>query len=159
IKVLPAHFSEASELKQRFEREAQIVAALNHPNICTVLGIGREDQTDFVVMEYVEGETLAARLKRGALELDEALKVGTAILDPLAKAPRKVVPHVDLTPPNIRLPRSGPKLLDLGLARLKQPTPPTVSASAITRAASFLASGPMSGNFQYQAPEQLEGKT
>ena len=85
IKVLPPHFSDNPEMKQRFDREAQTIAALNHPHICTLHDVGRQGDTDFLVMEYLEGETLAARIARGPLPLDEALKVATEIADALEK--------------------------------------------------------------------------
>ena len=123
IKVLPPHFSENAEMKQRFEREAQTIASLNHPNICTLYDVGRQDGTDFLVMEYLEGETLAQPLSRGALPLDAALKVGIAIADALDKAHGKGVTHRDLKPGNVMLTEGGAKLLDFGLAKLSQQTP------------------------------------
>src|SRR5215510_13527779 len=120
IKVLPLHFSENSEMKQRFEREAQTIAALNHPHICTLYDVGRQEGTHFLVMEYLEGETLAQRLTRGALPLDEALRVAIEIADALDKAHGQGVTHRDLKPGNVMLTQSGAKLLDFGLAKLQQ---------------------------------------
>ncbi len=158
IKVLPPRFSENEEMKQRFEREAKTIAALNHPNICTLFDVGRQDGTDFLVMEHLEGETLAQRIERGPLPLDEALKVATAIADALDKAHRKGVTHRDLKPGNVMLTPSGAKLLDFGLAKLNQlpqsgntPSPAPVSGTATTP-------GTILGTMQYMAPEQLEGK-
>jgi len=104
-------------MRQRFEREAQIIASLNHPNICVLHDIGKHDDTDFLVMEYIEGETLAARLARKPLELEEALRIAIAIVDALDKAHRRGVVHRDLKPSNIILTATGPKLLDFGLAK------------------------------------------
>src|SRR5580658_4899258 len=115
IKVLPAHLAETPEAKQRFEREARAVSALNHPHICALYDVGSQDGTEFLVMEYLEGETLAARLEKGALPLDLALKTGIEIADALEKAHRQGIIHRDLKPGNIMLTKSGAKLLDFGL--------------------------------------------
>src|SRR5215471_4401463 len=120
IKVLPPHFSNNLEMKQRFDREAQVIAGLNHPHICTLYDVGRQGETDFLVMEYLEGETLAQRIERGALPLAEALKIAIAVADALEKAHGLGITHRDLKPGNIMLTASGAKLLDFGLAKLKQ---------------------------------------
>src|SRR5262252_6069197 len=120
IKILPPHFADNPEMKQRFDREAQTVAALNHPNICTLHDVGRQGGIDFLVMEYLEGETLAARIQRGPMPLDEALKVAIQIADALEKAHGQGVTHRDLKPGNVMLTESGAKLLDFGLAKLRQ---------------------------------------
>ena len=119
IKVLPAHVASDPERRSRFEREAKTVAALSHPHICPVFDVGSEDGTDFLVMEYLEGETLADRLGKGALPLDQALKYAIEIADALDKAHRQGVTHRDLKPANIMLTKAGAKLLDFGLAKLK----------------------------------------
>ncbi len=119
IKVLPSHLADNPDLKQRFEREARAVSSLNHPHICTLYDIGEQDGTDFLVMEYIEGESLADRLKKGALPLDQALRYAIEIADALDKAHRQGVVHRDLKPGNIMLTKSGAKLLDFGLAKLK----------------------------------------
>ncbi len=121
IKVLPAHVASDPERKQRFEREAKTVAALSHPHICPVFDVGREGETDFLVMEYLEGETLAERLSKGALplKLDQALRYAIEIADALDKAHRQGITHRDLKPGNIMLTKSGAKLLDFGLAKLR----------------------------------------
>ena len=160
IKVLPPHFSDNLEMKQRFEREAQTVAGLNHPNICTLYDVGEQDGVDFLVMEYLEGETLAERLKRGPLPIDEALKAAVAIGDALDKAHQQGVTHRDLKPANVMLVESGPKLLDFGLAKLRGPSSaPIKEASSLpTRDIDATAPGTILGTMQYMAPEQLEGK-
>src|SRR5437867_6331284 len=107
IKVLPPHFADDEERRHRFEREAQTIAALNHPSICTLYDVGREGATNFLVMEYLEGETLADRIRRGPLPLDEALKIGIAISDALEKAHGQGVTHRDLKPAKIMLTRGG----------------------------------------------------
>ncbi len=119
IKVLPPHLADHPELKQRLEREARAISSLNHPHICTLHDIGEQDGTPFLVMEYVEGETLAERLKKGALPLDQALRYAIEIADALDQAHRQGVVHRDLKPGNIMLTKSGAKLLDFGLAKLK----------------------------------------
>ena len=121
IKVLPEHVAADPDLKQRFEREAKTVAALNHPHICTLYDIGSQDGIDFLVMEYLEGETLAQRLEKGALPLDQALQIAIEIADALDKAHRQGIVHRDLKPGNIMLTRSGAKLLDFGLSRQAKP--------------------------------------
>jgi len=124
IKVLPTHLADRSELRERFEREARVVASLNHPHICTLFDIGQQDGIDFLVMEYLEGETLSQRLVKGPLPLDQVLQYAIEISDALDKAHRKGVTHRDLKPGNIMLTKSGTKLLDFGLAKLKQDVAP-----------------------------------
>ena len=118
IKVLPEHVASNPDLKQRFEREARAVAALNHPHICTLFDIGEQDGVDFLVMEYLEGETLAQRLRKGALPPDQALQIAIQMADALDKAHRQGTVHRDLKPSNIMLTEAGAKLLDFGLAKL-----------------------------------------
>ena len=154
--MLPAHVASDSYLKQRFEREAKTISSLNHPNICTLHDVGREGETDFLVMEYLEGETLAERLSKGALPLDQALKYAIEIADALDKAHRQGVTHRDLKPANIMLTKAGAKLLDFGLAKLTQTGP--VSEAATKLADPLTQQGSILGTFQYMAPEQLEGK-
>ena len=107
IKILPDHLADRSELRERFEREARTVASLNHPHICTLYDIGHQDGTDYLVMEYLEGETLAERLKKGPLPLDQVLQYAIEIADALDKAHRKGITHRDLKPGNIMLTKSG----------------------------------------------------
>ena len=159
VKVLPPHFSANPEMKQRFDREAQTIAALNHPHICTLHDVGRQDDTDFLVMEYLEGETLAARLAHGPLPLDEALQVAIAIADALEKAHGLGVTHRDLKPGNVMLTESGAKLLDFGLAKLKQAPQASPSGAPISAVGpNTTVPGTILGTMQYMAPEQLEGK-
>src|SRR5437879_2438290 len=160
IKVLPTHLADRSELRERFEREARTIASLNHPHICTLFDIGQQAGIDFLVMEYLEGETLAQRLLKGPLPLEQVLLYAIEISDALDKAHRKGVTHRDLKPGNIMLTKSGTKLLDFGLAKLKQEVAPAnVQLSQLTTASAPLtAAGAIVGTLQYMAPEQLEGK-
>src|SRR4051812_42445664 len=159
VKVLPPHFSNNLEMKQRFDREAQVIAGLNHPHICTLYDVGRQGDTDFLVMEYLEGETMAQRLERGALPLDEALKVAIEVADALEKAHGLGITHRDLKPGNIMLTASGAKLLDFGLAKLKQTAQmPDAAKTSASLNLSGTAPGIILGTLQYMAPEQLEGR-
>jgi len=117
IKVLPGHLSDDPEARQRFEREAKSISSLNHTNVCTLHDVGKHDGIDFLVMESLEGETLADRLARGLLPTDQVLKIGAEVCDGLDKAHRCGVIHRDLKPGNIMLTRSGAKLMDFGLAK------------------------------------------
>src|SRR6266478_9019827 len=118
IKILPDHLSQNPEAQQRFEREARAISSLNHPNICTLHDVGHQDGTDYLVMEYLEGETLADRLAKGPLPLEQTLRYGIEIADALDRAHRQGIVHRDLKPGNVMLTKSGVKLLDFGLARL-----------------------------------------
>src|SRR5258708_21493818 len=160
IKVLPSHLADRPELRERFEREARTIASLNHPHICTLFDIGQEDGIEYVVMEYLEGETLAQRLMKGPLPLEQVLRYAIEIADALDKAHRKGVTHRDLKPGNIMLTKTGTKLLDFGLAKLKQEVAPAnVQLSELPTADDPLtAKGTIVGTLQYMAPEQLEGK-
>src|SRR5215203_4743622 len=119
VKVLSPVYADNAVWRQRFERESRALAALSHPHICQVFDVGRDGGVDFLVMEHLEGETLAARLAKGALRYDEALRYGIEIADALAQAHRRGVFHRDLKPGNIMLTRSGVVLLDFGLARVE----------------------------------------
>jgi serine/threonine-protein kinase len=160
IKVLPTHLADRSELRERFEREARTIASLNHPHICTLFDIGHQDGIDYLVMEYLEGETLAQRLLKGSLPLEQVLQFAIEIADALDKAHRKGVTHRDLKPGNIMLTKTGTKLLDFGLAKLKQEVAPAnVPPSELPTAIDPLtAEGTIVGTMQYMAPEQVEGK-
>ncbi len=160
IKVLPTHLADRPELRERFEREARTIASLNHPHICTLHDIGQQDGVDYLVMEYLEGETLAQRLLKCPLPLEQVMQYAIEISDALDKAHRKGITHRDLKPGNIMLTKSGTKLLDFGLAKLKQEaTPANVPLSELPTANDPLtAEGSIVGTMQYMAPEQLEGK-
>jgi eukaryotic-like serine/threonine-protein kinase len=160
IKVLPPHLADRSELHERFEREARTIASLNHPHICTLFDIGQQDGVDYLVMEYLEGETLAQRLLKGPLPLEQVLQYAIEIADALDKAHRKGITHRDLKPGNIMLTKSGTKLLDFGLAKLKhEVAPANVPLSELPTANDPLtARGTIIGTMQYMAPEQLEDK-
>ena len=158
IKVLPEHVANDPDLKQRFEREARTVAALNHPHICTLYDIGKEGEIDFLVMEYLDGQTLAQRLEKGALPLDQALTVAIEIADALDKAHRQGIVHRDLKPANIMLTKAGAKLLDFGLAKLKPADQVGGLSAMATQSAGLTGEGKILGTLQYMAPEQLEGK-
>ena len=158
IKVLPEHVASNPDLKQRFEREAKTLAALSHPHICPIHDVGNQNGIDFLVMEYLDGETLEQRLKKGALPLDQALQIGIQIAEALAVAHRAGIVHRDLKPGNIMLTKSGAKLLDFGLAKAGAP-PVAGSLSMLpTTPPNLTAQGTILGTFQYMAPEQLEGQ-
>src|SRR6202790_594731 len=157
IKVLPTHLADRAELRERFEREAKTIASLNHPHICTLYDTGHQDGVDFLVMEYIEGETLAQRLQRGALPIQQVLQYAIEISDALDKAHRKGITHRDLKPGNIMLTKSGTKLLDFGLAKLAQEAVPVTPASQLpTMKSAVTAEGTILGTLQYMAPEQVE---
>ena len=159
IKILPAQFSCDPIRKQRFEREAKTISSLNHPHICVLHDVGHQDGMDYLVMECVEGETLAKRLEKGPLPLDQVLKFGMQIADALDRAHRGGVVHRDLKPSNIMLTAAGVKLLDFGLAKLASPlaSGATLTAAA-TRTTPVTEQGTIVGTFQYMSPEQVEGK-
>jgi eukaryotic-like serine/threonine-protein kinase len=157
IKVLPAHLSSDPARRQRFEREAKAISVLNHPNICTLYDVGREGETDFLVMEYLEGETLAARLGKGALPPEQLFKLASQVAEALDKAHRQGVVHRDLKPANIILTKSGAKLLDFGLAKPAVGSESALSSLA-TQTKPLTTEGTIVGTFQYMAPEQVEGK-
>jgi len=154
IKVLPAEFAGNSQLKLRFEREAKSISQLNHPHICTLHDVGHDSGIDYLVMEMIEGETLADRLKHGPLPLPEVLRFGTEIADALDRAHRAGIVHRDLKPANVMLTKSGTKLLDFGLAKSDSSV---VSMDGATMQKPLTQEGTILGTFQYMAPEQLEG--
>lgn len=174
IKILPAELAGDAVFRERFEREGRAIAALNHPNICALYDVGEAPgprppdasvqppaSIRFLVMEYLEGETLARRLERGPLPIDHALKHAADMVDALDKAHRRGVVHRDLKPGNVILTKSGAKLLDFGLARLDQRAPTTAfsaSSAQPTEADNLTAQGTILGTLQYMAPEQVEGK-
>src|ERR1700722_20277019 len=158
IKVLPSHLADSPELRERFEREAKTISSLNHPHICTLYDVGHQDGTDFLVMEYLEGETLAARLTKGPLPLDQVLKYAIEIVDALDKAHRKGITHRDLKPGNIMLTKSGAKLLDFGLAKAAHGGADLASGSMATMSKPLTVEGTIVGTCQYMAPEQVQGR-
>lgn len=159
VKILPSQLSADPARKQRFEREAKTISNLNHPHICVLHDVGHQDGMDYLVMECVEGETLAKRLEKGSLPLEQVLKFGGQIADALDSAHRSGVVHRDLKPGNIMLTASGAKLLDFGLAK---PTASPLGAVTLTAAATknspMTEEGTIVGTFQYMSPEQIEGK-
>jgi Tol biopolymer transport system component/predicted Ser/Thr protein kinase len=160
IKVLAEHLANTPEARQRFEHEARAVSGLNHANICTLFDVGSQNGTEFLVMEYLEGETLASRLEKGPLPLTQALKVAMEVADALDKAHRAGIIHRDLKPGNIMLTKSGSKLLDFGLAKAAPSLASSGSLTAATRtdaaAQPLTQHGMIVGTFQYMSPEQVE---
>ncbi len=157
IKVLPAAFAADPQLRERFDREARSISALDHPNICAVYDVGHEHGIDFIVMAFVEGETLGARLERGPLKLPDVLRHAMEIASALDKAHRAGIVHRDVKPGNVMLTPSGAKLLDFGLAKITQPTAIGGLTGLPTTPPELTAAGTILGTFQYMAPEQLEG--
>jgi Tol biopolymer transport system component/Ser/Thr protein kinase RdoA (MazF antagonist) len=159
IKVLPAHLSATPEVRARFEREARTISQLNHPHICTLYDVGHQDGVDYLVMELVEGETLAQRLHKSPLPTADVLRLGAQIADALDRAHRAGIVHRDLKPGNVMLTKSGAKLMDFGLARTGAPIQEAGrAAESPTMSRPLTAEGMIVGTLQYMAPEQLEGK-
>src|SRR5712692_10576187 len=158
IKVLPAEWTANPERRLRFEREAKAVSSLNHPNICALYDIGQQDGADYLVMEHLEGETLAERLTRGPLPPELLLRHAIEIAGALDQAHRHGVVHRDLKPANIMITKSGAKLLDFGLAKLREKSEVSAATALATRTHALTTEGTILGTFQYIAPEQLEGK-
>jgi Tol biopolymer transport system component len=158
VKVLPSHMSASPEVRQRFEREAKTISQLSHPHICALYDVGREGETEYLVMELLEGETLSDRLGKGALPLEQTLRYGTEIADAMDKAHRQGIVHRDLKPGNVMLTKSGVKLLDFGLAKAMAPVAPRGSLTSLPTQQGLTQEGTILGTFQYMAPEQLEGK-
>jgi serine/threonine protein kinase len=143
----------------RFQREARVISSLNHPRICTLHDVGTHDGVDYLVMEYVEGETLADRLAAGPLGVEKAVELGAQIAEALRAAHRQGIVHRDLKPGNVMLTKSGVKLLDFGLAGLRHDEPVAPEATTFTRGdAPLTEEGVVLGTVPYMAPEQLEGK-
>ena len=159
IKVLPSQFAADPELRARFDREARAVSSLNHPHICALYDVGSESGTDFLVLEYLEGETLAERIARiGALPPLDALKIGSEICSALDRAHRAGIVHRDLKPANVMLTKGGAKLLDFGLAKTAAPVVTATGLSMMpTTPHGVTQQGAILGTFQYMAPEQIEG--
>jgi serine/threonine protein kinase/Tol biopolymer transport system component len=183
VKIIPAHLAEQPDLRQRFEREARAISSLSHPHICHLYDVGSQDGIQYLVMEYLEGETLADRLTKGALPMDQVLRIGSEVADALDKAHRQGIVHRDLKPGNVMLTKAGAKLMDFGLAKgvattmgavvaagmsphpskpglggPPTPSSPTTPLVALTGPASPLTQkGTIVGTFQYMAPEVLQG--
>ncbi len=161
IKVLPQHLSASEEVRQRFEREAKTISQLSHPHICALYDVGNQDGTEYLVMELLEGETLADRLGRGPLPIEQVLRYGIEMADALDKAHRQGIVHRDLKPGNVMLTKTGVKLLDFGLAKAIKPASQRSELTALPTMAgspNLTQEGTILGTFQYMAPEQLEGK-
>jgi eukaryotic-like serine/threonine-protein kinase len=158
VKVLPQHMSSSAEVRQRFEREAKTISQLSHAHICALYDVGREADVEYLVMEYLEGETLSDRLAKGALPLEQTLRYGVEIADALDKAHRQGIVHRDLKPGNVMLTKSGVKLLDFGLAKAMAPAAAKSSLTSLPTQQNLTQEGTILGTFQYMAPEQLEGK-
>jgi serine/threonine protein kinase len=163
IKILPTHLSDEPEARDRFDREARAISSLNHPNICHLYDVGVQDGTSYLIMEYLEGETLAERLRKGSLPQERFFKIALEICKGLEKAHRRGVVHRDLKPGNIMLTATGAKLMDFGLAKalatpVGQSSGLTVTLSTPAASQPLTAKGTVVGTFQYMSPEQLEGR-
>src|SRR5262245_26284516 len=164
LKVLTEQMSSSEEVRQRFEREAKAISSLQHPNICTLYDVGREGETDFLVMELLEGESLAQRIEKGPLPIEEVVRLGIQIADALEKAHASGIIHRDLKPGNVFVTDRGVKLLDFGLAKLHAAAGPTSSRTQLGAlpteqlSAPLTSAGMILGTFQYMSPEQLEGR-
>lgn len=153
IKVLPGEMAADPELRHRLEREARSISKLSHPHICTLYDTGLQDGNYFFVMEYLEGETLAQRLQRGPLSVSQVIQYATEIADALNEAHRHGISHRDLKPGNIMLTKSGTKLLDFGLAKLKpESVPATVTLTEMATDRRLTAAGMLLGTLQYMSP-------
>src|SRR5262245_52456135 len=161
VKVLPAHLSRSDEVRQRFEREARTISSLSHPNICSLYDVGNQDGTEYLVMEFLEGETLTDRLGRGPIPPEQVLRYGIEIASALDKAHKQGIVHRDLKPGNVMITKAGVKLVDFGLAKLAAPPAGTNTSVSILQTeigSNLTQEGSILGTFQYMAPEQLEGK-
>jgi Tol biopolymer transport system component len=158
VKVLPVDFARDDVRRLRFEREAKTISSLSHPHICTLFDVGHEGDAHYLVMELLEGESLADRLVRGPLPLEQVLRHGTHVADALGAAHRQGVVHRDFKPANVMLTKAGAKLLDFGLAHSVRAEGPGGSTEEETVARPLTAAGTIVGTFQYMAPEQLEGR-
>src|ERR1700737_2522430 len=158
VKVLPQHLSSSPDVRQRFEREAKTISALSHPHICALYDVGNQDGVEYLVMEYLEGETLADRLAKGPLPLEQTLRYGIEIADALDRAHRQGIVHRDLKPGNIMLTKSGVKLLDFGLAKAVAAPDMRGNLTSLPTQQALTQEGTILGTLQYMAPEQLEGK-
>lgn len=157
IKVLPEHLSSNPQLRERFDREAKAISSLSHPHICALFNVGQQDGVDYLVMEYLEGETLAHRLKKGPLAPEQVFQYAIQIADALDTAHRHGVIHRDLKPGNIMLTKTGTKLLDFGLAKVQVAGDAAGMTALPTQTTPLTGEGTILGTIQYMAPEQLEG--
>src|SRR5258707_2756478 len=167
VKVLPAQVAAAPEFRERFEREARAISQLNHVNICRLFDVGEQDGAAFLVMELLEGETLAARIAKGPIPVDQALKWAIQIAGALHAAHRQGILHRDLKPGNVMLTPAGVKLLDFGLAKIvagagtaSTPAAPMMTSmtSPATMTTPLTMQGTILGTFTYMAPEMVEGE-
>ncbi len=154
IKVLSSHLNQSPELRARFEREAKAISGLQHAHICVLYDIGSQDGVDFLVMGYLKGETLSARIKKGSLPLDETLNIAIAIAGALGAAHNKGIIHRDLKPGNVMVTEAGAKLLDFGLAKYE----PARAANENTMTVPVTGEAQVVGTLPYMSPEQLKGK-
>jgi Tol biopolymer transport system component len=158
LKILPESLASDPQFRDRFDREARTISQLDHPHICALHDVGEQDGTAYLVMQYLEGETLEHRLQRSAVPFEEALTIATQIVDALTAAHRRGIVHRDIKPGNVMLTKSGAKLLDFGLAKATSPVVASVGPSMMaTTPQNLTAQGAILGTFQYMAPEQLEG--
>jgi len=159
VKVLSPLGGEYEELRQRFEREAHAISSLSHPNICVLYDVGRQDDTDYLVMEYVEGESLAQRLTRGPLPIALALDYARQMAEALTAAHRQGIIHRDLKPGNVMITKSGVKLLDFGLAKMRAAESAAVELTALpTERMSLTGKGSILGTFQYRRPNSWRAR-
>jgi serine/threonine protein kinase/Tol biopolymer transport system component len=159
IKILPEHLAADPERRERFGREAKIVSTFSHPHICALYDVGVENGVPYLVMEYVDGETLESRIQRGPLPWSEALDHLRQIADAIDKAHRRGIVHRDLKPANVMLTRAGVKLLDFGLAAWTSPDGrAAVTGLALDGAARLTGEGRIMGTVHYLSPEQLQGR-
>src|SRR5713101_4838545 len=152
LKVLPGHLTSSPKVRERFAREAKAISSLSHPHICALYDVGRQDGIDFLVLEYLDGETLVERIKKGPIRLDQVLRYAIQVCSALDEAHRNGVVHRDLKPGNIMLTKSGAKVLDFGLAKVR------ANAAGMSQPTGTLTEeGAIVGTLQYMAPEQLDG--
>jgi Tol biopolymer transport system component len=157
LKILPDVLADDPQFRDRFDREARSISQLDHPHVCALYDVGQQGGTAYLVMQYLEGETLADRLAKGALPIDQALQIAIQIADALVAAHRAGIVHRDLKPGNIMLSKTGAKLLDFGLAKTGAAVV-GASSQSIPTAAPLTQPGSILGTFQYMAPEQIEGQ-
>ena len=159
IKILPAEFADNAQLKTRFEREAKAISQISHPHICALHHVGNADGVEYLVLEFLEGETLADRIAHGTLPMRDVLRFGSQIASALACAHRAGIVHRDLKPGNVMITKSGAKLLDFGLARSSVAAASVASIpTAATQHKPLTQEGTILGTFQYMSPEQLAGE-